>query len=132
MKVGAATENEEKALKYKVEDAVNATQAAFKGGVVCGAGLSLARLVTSSSILNEALKMPFKQLTDNMGIDNLKPLEKDQAINAVTGKIGNYMEVGVVDPVEVLIAGVESAVSIASLLVTTNGIIVEEKPKNKE
>lgn len=132
VKVGAATENEEKALKYKVEDAVNATQAAFKGGVVCGAGLSLARLVTSSSILNEALKMPFKQLTDNMGIDNLKPLEKDQAINAVTGKIGNYMEVGVIDPVEVLIAGVESAVSIASLLVTTNGIIVEEKPKNKE
>lgn len=132
IRVGAATENEEKALKYKVEDAVNATQAAFKGGVVCGAGLSLYRLVTSSTILNEALKMPFKQLKDNMGIEEHKSLGENDAINAVTGRVGNYMEVGVIDPVDVLIAGIESAVSIASLLVTTSGIIVEEKPKTKE
>lgn len=131
IKVGAATENEERALRYKVEDAVNATQAAFKGGVVCGAGLGLARLVTSSEILNEALKAPFKQLKLNMGITTHRELKSDEAINAVSGKIGKYMEVGVIDPVQVLIAGIESAVSIASVLITSKGMIVEvpQEPK---
>lgn len=133
VKVGAATENEERALKYKVEDAVHATHAAFKGGVVCGAGLSLARLNTSSAILNEALKYPHKQLMDNVGED-VKELGKDQAYNVVTKQVGKFMDVGVIDPVDVLIAGVESAVSIASILVTTSGMIVEEpkKPKIEE
>lgn len=125
IKVGAATENEVNALKYKVEDAVNATAAAFKGGVVCGAGLALSRLKTSSPVLNEALQAPFKQLKLNMGIDNHQELKSDQAINAVTGQIGNYFQVGVIDPVDVLIAQVESAVSIASLLITTSGMVVE-------
>lgn len=128
IKVGAPTSNEVNALRYKVEDAVNAVHSAFSGGVVCGAGLALSRLSTSSSILNEALKAPFRQLKRNVGIDTHKPLADGEALNVVTGKIGNFMEVGVVDPVEVLIAGVESAVSIASLLITTTGMIVE-KPK---
>lgn len=134
VKVGAATENEEKALRYKVEDAVNAVQGAYKGGVVCGAGLGLSRLVTSSAILNDALKAPFKQLKLNMGIDTHRELKNDEAINAVSGKIGKYMEVGVIDPVQVLIAGIESAVSIASVLITATRMIVEvpDKPKNQE
>lgn len=129
IKVGAATENEVNALKYKVDDAVNATAAAFKGGVVCGAGLGLSRLKTSSPILNEALQAPFKQLKVNMGIDSHQELKGDQAINAVTGAIGHYFQVGVLDPADVLIAQVESAVSIASLLVTTSGMIVEPPKK---
>lgn len=129
IKVGAATENEVNALKYKVDDAVHATQAAFKNGVVCGAGLALSRLKTSSDLLNEALQAPFKQLKLNMGIDTHRPLKENEAINAVTGDIGNFMEVGVLDPVDVLIAQVESAVSIAGLLITTSGMVVEE-PKH--
>jgi chaperonin GroEL len=135
VKVGAATENEERALRYKVEDAVNATQAAFKGGVVCGAGLSLSRLTTSSSLLNQALQTPFKQLKLNVGIENHRLLKDDEAINAVSGEIGKFMSVGVIDPVDVLIAALESAVSIASLLVTTKGMIVEQPkhiPENAE
>ena len=132
IKVGAATENEEKALKYKVEDAINAVQGAFKGGVVCGAGLALVRLTTSSAILNDALKAPFKQLKLNMGIDTHRELKSDEAINAVSGKIGKYMEVGVIDPVQVLIAGIESAVSIASILITSTRMIVEVQDKPKE
>lgn len=133
IKVGAATENEERALKYKVEDAVNAVQSAFKGGVVCGSGLALHRLHTSSEILNEAFKAPFKQLKLNTGIDTHRELKSDEAINAVSGKIGKYMEVGVIDPVHVLIAGIESAVSIASILLTSKGMIVEvpDKPKTE-
>lgn len=128
IKVGAPTEQEQKALKYKVEDAVNAVKSAYKGGVVCGAGLSLSRLETSSPILNAALKAPHKQLLDNMGIEVERPLKDGEALNVMTGKIGKFVDVGVIDPVDVLVAGLESAVSIASILVTSSGMVVE-KPK---
>jgi chaperonin GroEL len=126
IKVGAPTENEQKTLKYKVEDAVNATREAYVGGVVCGGGMSLARVKTSSALLNEALQYPSRQLMYNMGLDtDLSDLESDEAFNVVTETKGNFMQVGVVDPVEVLIAGVESAVSVASILVTSHAMLVE-------
>ena len=132
IKVGAMTENERTALKYKTEDAVNSVRAAYKNGVVAGAGLSLARIKTSSELLNEALKYPYRQLCENMGMD-VAPLGKDgEALNVVTGKRGNYMEVGVMDPVDILIAGVESAISIASLLLTSSGMIVEYPKEHGE
>jgi chaperonin GroEL len=129
IKVGAMTENEQKALKYKVEDALNAVKSAYKHGVVRGAGLSLANIETSSSILNESLKYPAKQLLDNMGmdVDLYKSYKKDSAVNVVTGKEGHFLDVGVVDPVDVLIAGCESAVSIASMLITSSGMIIESQ-----
>ena len=116
IKVGGATENEMKALRYKVEDAVNATRVAFEHGVVKGAGLALKEIETSSSILNKALQYPHKQLLENMEVKSLEVGED------------------IIDPVEVLIAGVESAVSIASLLITTKGILVDknEEENNKE
>lgn len=135
IKAGAATEQEERALRYKIEDAVNAVSSAFNGGVVCGAGLSLARLSTSSSLLNEALKSPFKQLMDNMGIDmdaSSDIVRSKDAYNVVTNEVGSFMKVGVADPVEVLIAGIESAVSIATLLCTTTGMIIEPPQKPKQ
>ncbi len=131
IKVGASTEREEKALRYKVDDAIHAVHSAFKGGVVPGAGLALASLETSSLILNMALKAPFKQLKENVGLEKHRTIAKDEAINVVTNKTGKFMEVGVMDPVEVLIAGIESAVSIASLLLTSSGMIVEIPPKPK-
>ena len=112
IKIGAPTEQELKALKYKLEDAVNATKVAFAGGVVPGAGVALANIKTSSEILNRALKQPRKQLLENMGVEETDP--------------------NVFDPVDVLIAGVESAVSIASLLATTKGIIVEVPDEKKD
>jgi len=124
IKVGASTESEQKALKYKVEDTINSVKSAYKGGVVCGAGVALARLKTSSPILNEALQYPHRQLLENMGIEPHITL-KGEVMNVVTGEVGPYLAVGVVDPVNVLIAGVESAVSIASILVTSSGMIVE-------
>lgn len=129
IKVGAPTEAEQKSLRYKVEDAVHAVKAAFKGGVVPGAGMALASVKTSSPILNEALKQPHRQLCENMGIEDDLMLAKDSVLNVVTGQVGNFMEVGVMDPVEVLIAGVGSAVSMISELVTSSGIIVETPKK---
>lgn len=113
IKIGAPTENELKALKYKVEDALNATKVAFKSGVVPGAGIALQNITTSSPILNNALKYPHKQLLENTGFTR--------------GDIGK----DVVDPVEVLIAGVESAVSIVSLLTSLKTICVD-KPKDEK
>lgn len=110
IKVGANTEQEAKALKFKVEDASNAVKVAYKDGVVKGAGIALMNIKTSSSLLNKALQYPHKQLVENMGEFELSD--------------------DIIDPVSVLIAGLESAVSIACLLSTTKGIIVEEKPKN--
>jgi len=124
IKVGASTDAEQKALKYKVEDTVNSVKSAYKHGVVCGAGHALSTIQTSSPILNEALKYPEKQLHENMGI-SVSNFGKDKVLNVVTGKVGPFMEVGVMDPVDVLIAGVESAVSIASLLLTSSGIMAE-------
>ena len=98
---------------------------------MCGSGLALSRVETSSSILNAALKAPHKQLMANVGLD-VPVLKDDEALNVVTGKTGKYLEVGVIDPVDVLIAGVESAVSIASLLVTTSGMIVERPQKMRQ
>ena len=126
IKVGAPTENEVQALKYKVEDSVNATKAAYKGGVVKGGGLALLDLITSSEIVNNAVKVPFRQLKINVNLDKHRELTKDEAINVVSGEIGPWKDVGVMDPVDVLIAQLESAVSIASLLVTTSGMIVED------
>lgn len=125
--VGAVTESERTALKYKIEDSVNATKIAQKSGIVCGSGIALAELTTSSKILNEALKAPYNQLRTNSNIT--ESLTKGNAFNTVTKEAGPFLEVGVIDPVEVLIAGIENAVSVASTLVTTLGIIYQEDEK---
>jgi len=125
IKVGAATENEANALRYKVEDAVNATRSAFQGGIIAGGGIALLNIETSSKLLNDALKVPFEQLKYNVGLKNHRGLMEEEAINVVTGEIGYWHDIGVMDPVDVLIAQIESAVSIASLLVTVTGLLVE-------
>lgn len=131
IKVGADTDNERKAKKYKVEDAVASVKAAYKGGVVPGGGIALSQIKTSSDLLNRALEKPHKQLLENMGIDKAPDVKKGDALNVVTGEVGPWMKVGVLDPVDVLIAGIESAVSIACLLVTVSGMIVETPPEPK-
>lgn len=126
IKVGAPTDTETKTLKYKVEDAVNATKSALSGGVVKGAGITLAQISTSSDILNRALRAPMIQIQKNLGWDG--EVIMPNATHDPLPLVGE----DVIDPVEVLIAGIESAVSIASLLITTHGILVEERPKEKK
>lgn len=111
IKVGAYTENEQKSIKTKVENAINSTQIAFKGGVVPGAGKALLDIKTSSELLNEALKAPRKQLELN-------------------GK--KYLDENTVDPTDVLITALESAVSIASGLLEIGGISVPKREKKKD
>lgn len=108
--VGAHTEAELKTTKAKVEDAVHATQAALRSGVVAGGGQTYANIKTSSETLNNALKAPRRQLEEN----GAEFLDKDAK-----------------DPAEVLIAALESAVSIASGLITTGSIIAEKREEAK-
>ena len=111
IKVGADTDQEAQALRYKVEDASNAVLIAKKHGVVMGGGRTLASLQTSSPTLNRAMKYPQKQLIENLG-----EIEYNDSI---------------IDPTSVVIAGLESAVSIACLLITTTGIIVNDNNQAK-
>lgn len=132
IKVGAPTDNEQKALKFKVEDAVHSVKSAYRNGVVCGSGLALSRIKTSSDLLNDALQAPLRQIRENMDEKAANYiLGNDVAKNLVTGEIGDFMKVGVADPLDVVIAGLESAVSIASLMVTTKGLITEYEVKDE-
>ena len=110
LKVGANTENEQKAIKAKVEDAVNATKIAFKDGVVAGAGKTYADIKTSSETLNTALKAPQKKLEEN----------------------AKYLDKNVKDPSGVLIAALETAVSVASGLITMGGIVTNKRKLDKD
>lgn len=111
IKVGAHTENEQKSIKMKVEDAVNATKVAFKDGVVDGAGQVFAEIETSSALLNVALKAPRKQLE-------------------VNGK--EFLDENVTDPAGVLIAALETASSIACGLLMMGPIIATKRKEEKE
>lgn len=108
--IGGLTDEESIATAEKVEDAVNATRVAYKGGVVPGAGQSLADIETSSAILNKALKAPYNTI-----IENTEP----------GFKIGEEIK----DPTEVLVAALESAVSIAMMLISGKGILVTYQDK---
>lgn len=111
IKVGANTENEQKSIKLKVEDAVNATKVAFKDGVVIGAGKTFLEIQTNSELLNDALKAPRTQLEEN-------------------GK--EFLDEDVFDPAGVLIAALETASSIACGLLTMGGIIATKRKEEKE
>lgn len=111
IKVGAYTENEQKGIKAKVENAVNSAQIAFKGGVVPGAGKALLDIATSSELLNEALKAPRKQLEANGA---------------------KYLDEDTVDPADVVITALEAAVSIAGGLITMGGISAPKRKKEKD
>lgn len=111
IKVGAMTENEQKAVKAKVEDAVNATKIAFKDGIVKGAGKTYEEIKTSSDILNRALKVPAQKLKEN-------------------GE--EYLDENVTDPAGVLIAALETGGSIACGLLEISGIITTKREDKED
>ncbi len=111
IKIGANTENEQKAIKAKVEDSVNATKLAFKDGIVKGGGKTYTDIKTSSAILNKALKAPFNQLVENGA---------------------EYLDEKVTDPAGVLIAALETGGSIACGLLEIGGIITTKREEKKE
>jgi chaperonin GroEL len=156
VKVGAATEPELKERKHRVEDALRATRAAVEEGIVPGGGVALINVVSSLdqiqatddderaavNILRRALEEPIRQLARNAGedgaviIDTVRRQQKEQnntniGYNVITGEFGNMLEQGVIDPVKVTRSAVQNAVSIASMILTTDALVTdipEERP----
>ena len=150
IKVGAATEVEQKAKQRKTEDALNATRAAIEEGILAGGGVALLRSIpvleelklegdekTGLNILKKTLEMPIKQIAQNAGLDGaivVEEVRKHQGafgFNAKTMKYEDLVQAGIVDPTKVVRAALENAASSASMFLTTE-VVVAEKPEEKK
>jgi chaperonin GroEL len=152
IKVGAATEVEQKLKQLKLEDALNATKAAIEEGIVTGGGVALLRTLkflenvkaegdeqTGINILRRAIEEPVRQIAQNAGIDGAVVVQKikDQTenenfgFNASTMVFEDLIKAGVVDPTKVVRTALENAVSAASVLLTTEAV-VSELPKKDD
>lgn len=143
IRVGGATEVEQKEVKLRVEDAVCAVQAAIKDGIVPGGGVALARVTSKSIYLIDVFNEPFNQLVANAGYSADKALWTmlaksnpwfgyDLTANDFDYKPVDLMKAGVIDPVSVVKEVVQNATSIISKLITVKvGIVyVDRKEKH--
>ena len=148
IKVGAASEVEAKEKKMRIEDAINATRAAIEEGVVAGGGLALhnskkslekVKLEDSDEqlgidILKSVLSESLKQIAENAGADGAvvaSECKGNVGFNAKTGEFVDLIEAGIIDPVKVTRLVLTNAVSVASMLVTTEAVVAEI-PDEKE
>jgi chaperonin GroEL len=144
IKVGAATETELKERKHRVEDAVQATRAAVEEGIVSGGGVAFINALpaldklklegdeaTGAQILRRALEEPLRRIATNAGQDGsvivqkVKTLKNGEGYDAAKDEYGNMIKRGIVDPVKVTRSALENAVSIASMVLTTNCLVTE-------
>jgi len=151
IKVGAATEVEQKARQRKTEDAVNATRAAIEEGVLPGGGTALLRCVsvldgidldgdekTGLMIIKKSLEAPIRRIAINAGLDGavvvqeVKKKEGNYGFNAHTMEYEDLVESGIVDPTKVVRSALENAASAASMLLTTEVVVVEEPEEEKQ
>ncbi|MBO7370221.1 MULTISPECIES: chaperonin GroEL [unclassified Campylobacter] len=146
IKVGAATETEMKEKKDRVDDALNATKAAVDEGIVIGGGAALIKASLSvkldlkgdekigADIVKRALFAPLRQIAENAGFDagvvaNGVAENKDKkfGFNAANGEYVDMFKAGIIDPVKVERIALQNAVSVASLLLTTEATVSEIK-----
>ena len=131
VKIGANSDIELKEKQDRVEDAICATKAAIKEGIVPGGGIALLNAATNitakskgETVLLEAIKAPFKTILENAGVDNLKtPTAKGQGYNVVTGKMVNMIESGIIDPLLVTKSALQNAASVATTILSTDCVI---------
>ena len=144
IKVGAATEVELKEKKHRVEDALSATRAAVEEGIVAGGGVAFINVLgkletvkldgdeaTGVSILRRALEEPLRRIAINAGQDGsvivqeVKGLPALHGYDALRGEFGDMVEKGIIDPAKVTRSALENAVSIASMVLTTNCLVTD-------
>ena len=131
VKVGANSDIELKEKTDRVEDAICATKAAVKEGIVSGGGIALlnaAKHVKSKSVgeqvLLEAIKAPFKTILENAGIiDYDLPTTKGKGLNVVTGNMVNMIKSGIIDPLLVTKSALQNAASVATTILSTDCVI---------
>jgi len=127
IRVGGATETEQGETKLRVRDAVCAVQAAVKGGVVPGGGVTLARIGATLSSFSDSYKEPFKQLVDNAGENAeayiAKVLDSPDLWSGYNLRdnqgIVNLLDAGVLDPADVIREVVTNSASVVAKLITT-------------
>ena len=152
IKVGAATEVELKEKKHRIEDAVSATRAAIEEGIVAGGGSALihaAKVLDGDlglagdervgvAIVRKSVVEPLRWIAENGGeagyviTSKVADLEPGHGYNARTGAYENLIEAGVIDPVKVTRSALANAASIASLLLTTETLVVEKKEDDED
>ena len=149
--IGAPTEVEMKEKKDRVDDALHATRAAVEEGIVAGGGVAYIRAqsslekvkgdnddeTTGIAIVRRAIEEPLRQIIANSGLEGSIVVQKvregkdDYGYNARTDEYQNLKKAGVIDPTKVTRIALENAASIASMLLTTEVVIVD-KPEKKE
>ena len=153
IKVGAATETELKEKKHRVEDALNATRSAIADGIVPGGGVTLINAVaalvdlkfddedinTGVNVVRRALEIPMRRLVENAGLEgaviiaNVRRMQKDKknpriGFNVMTGEYVDMIAAGIPDPARVTRSAVESAASIAAMILTIEALVADKAP----
>ncbi len=151
IKVGAATEVELKEKKHRIEDAVSATRAAIEEGIVAGGGAALVQASAALEgdlglsgdeavgvrVVRKAVDQPLRWIAENAGlngyvvVDKVRGLPAGQGLDAATGEYVDLVPAGVIDPVKVTRSALVNAVSIASMVLTTETLVVD-KPEPVE
>ena len=149
--VGAVTEVEMKEKKYRIDDAVNATKAAVAEGIVPGGGTALIRaaakmqlisstnadVIAGSNIVIRAVEEPLRQIVTNAGLEGsvicnkVKNASGNIGYNAKTDVYEDLVVAGVIDPAKVTKTALRNAASIASMILTTDCVIVEKPEEHK-
>lgn len=151
IKVGAATETEMKDKKLRLEDAINATKAAVEEGIVPGGGATLTHIsndlfdwakenleedeLIGALIVEKALTQPLRRIIENTGaspsiiIEKIKQSEFNIGYDAANGELTDMYERGIIDPAKVTRSGLQNAASIASMILTTECIVVDKVEK---
>jgi chaperonin GroEL len=155
LKIGAATEPELKERKHRVEDALSTARAAVEEGIVPGGGVALLSVLSSLdsvetinddekvaiAILRRALEEPMRQLARNAGedgaviIDTVRRMQKEKndptiGYNVLTGEYGSMVGMGIIDPAKVTRSAIQNAVSIASMILTTDALVTDIPEKD--
>ena len=149
IKVGAVTETEMKDKKLRLEDAINATRAAVEEGIVPGGGSTLAHLsnnlitwsknnlkedeLIGALIMARGIIAPLCRIAENAGVngpvivEEIQESEFETGYNAAKNEFGNMYDLGIVDPAKVTRSALQNAASIASMILTTECIIVDSE-----
>ncbi|MCD6283980.1 chaperonin GroEL [bacterium] len=150
IKVGAATEVEQKQKQQKIEDALAATRAAIEEGIVPGGGVALIRTIDSLkdikargdekiglNILRRALEEPLRQIATNAGVDGsvivaeVKKHNGNYGYDALKNQFIDLVSEGIIDPAKVVRCALQNASSAAGMLLTTECVITD-KPEKKQ
>lgn len=149
--VGAPTNAEAKEIRHRVDDSLQATRAAMAEGIVAGGGAALLHAEPALDtlqvegdyrigveIVRSALTDPVHLIASNAGYDGdevvkqVSAMQVDEGFDALEGRYGNMIELGIIDPLRVVRSALQNGASVAGLILTTNSLVAEEQtPWNK-